>query len=58
MYVSSYMIAQVIISSYEGVNTYISLPEWLGLFDSVANSSCLKLIIGNKCDKKYEKEEL
>lgn len=37
-----------------GLNSYLSLPEWLGLFDSVANSETIKLIAANKCDKKYD----
>lgn len=41
-----------------GINSYLSLPEWLGLFDSVGSSDAYKIIVGNKCDAEFNAENL
>lgn len=44
--------------SYLGINTYVSLPEWLGMFDSVASSDSYKILVGNKYDCEFDSAAL
>ena len=41
-----------------GINTYVSLPEWLNMFDSVSNPNAYRVVVGNKFDCEFNGEAL